>query len=850
VDRSEQGAERGQLVDDGLLLAMEAAGNVATAQLGADRREPLRRHVGQHDSRRPSHERNRESQASREEAESSRRKAREAAGEKAVDPGGRCPWDQGSDQNEGPYPLRIAGGERERRRATPAVSGENHRLQLETIEQFHRGGSVVAEAGGRPATAPVAEPVGNDYAHPVLEQRDDRRPIGRSTGLPMEQEGGGTATGIEGVQLDATILLHGRPRYRNASKGFEVTFVGMTRLGRSAYLVASGRWRAARFRPAKCNFSRPGPVVPRVQAVILPNRRAFSLAVLAFATAALLAATLAPAAGARAIHFGGRTVQAPGSWPVYRLARHPGMCVRLDRRAVYLGTPAADQRCPAGAMGRRRAIVVEPGGQARSSALAPAPRRLAAASGGAVFTGLGFDACSAPSSQAMSAWRSSPYRAVGVYIGGANRACSQPNLTSSWVAAQTAAGWNLIPTYVGLQAPTSSCSSCAKLTAGGAGAQGEAAALDAVEEAETVAIGPGSPIYFDMESYSRTSSATAATLAFLEAWTEELHALGYVSGVYSSSSSGIADLSEQVGSGYTLPDDLWIANWNGAQNTADPAVPAGAWTPHRRIHQYQGGHNETYGGVTINIDGDYVDGAVAGSGSVALPGEDDPVGYVDFASSPAPGQIRVRGWAYDPDAPSEPLAIQLTVGGEAGHPGAAEYELGPVASRPRRDVLAEFPEAGSRHGFDVQMPTTKSGRQRVCAYALDIAPGEDRLLGCKGVTIGVPIRLSGLHARHGRVRVRVTCQWPAGVECPGQVLVRARFRVPVRHYRGHGPRTRRISRLLGRTPFHLEGGGGATLRVPLTRGGRTLLRRRGSLKAQVLVAIPGGRRIAPLALRR
>jgi hypothetical protein len=38
--------------------------------------------------------------------------------------------------------------------------------------------------------------------------------------------------------------------------------------------------------------------------------------------------------------------------------------------------------------------------------------------------------------------------------------------------------------------------------------------------------------------------------------------------------------------------------------------------------------------------------------------------------------------------------------------------------------------------------------------------------------------------------------------------------------------------------------------VPLTRGGRALLRRRGSLKALVLVAIPGGRRIAPVALRR
>ncbi len=44
----------------------------------------------------------------------------------------------------------------------------------------------------------------------------------------------------------------------------------------------------------------------------------------------------------------------------------------------------------------------------------------------------GFDACAAPTSATMAKWRSSsPYSSVGVYIGGANRGCSQPNLTSS-----------------------------------------------------------------------------------------------------------------------------------------------------------------------------------------------------------------------------------------------------------------------------------------------------------------------------------------------------------------------------------------------------------------------------------
>ncbi|MGN6254826.1 MAG: DUF1906 domain-containing protein, partial [Solirubrobacterales bacterium] len=357
----------------------------------------------------------------------------------------------------------------------------------------------------------------------------------------------------------------------------------------------------------------------------------------------------------------------------------------------------------------------------------------------------------------------------------------------------------------------------------------------------------GSPIYFDMEAYSRTSSASAATLAFLEAWTKKLHALGYVSGVYSSSASGIADLAGEVGTGYTLPDDIWIANWNGVQSTSDPVVPAGAWANHQRIHQYQGGHNETYGGVTINIDNDYVDGATVGTATAA--GGDDPIGFLDLAKAPAPGQIRVRGWAFDPNAPTERVGIRLVVGGRAGEPGVASYELG-GAGATRRDVAGEYPEAGPYHGFDVSLPTVKSGRQRVCVYALDIAPGADRLLGCKAASIPVALQLSGVKASGNRVRVRVSCLWPAGTDCPGQIVLRTRFRLPVPHYHGRGPRTRAVTRVIGRGGFHLSGGQAHTYRVPLSAVGRLLLRKHGRLKTRVVAAIPGGRRTAVVAVGR
>ena len=232
--------------------------------------------------------------------------------------------------------------------------------------------------------------------------------------------------------------------------------------------------------------------------------------------------------------------------------------------------------------------------------------------GDPIYTGLGFDACSTPSASTMSAWGASPYRAVGLYIGGANEACSQPNLTPAWVEQESAAGWVLLPIYVGLQAPNNGCG-CAGIVPAQASAEGTAAADDAINQAEAEGIGPGNPIYDDMEAYNRTTTNTQAVLAFLSAWTTELHAHGYLSGVYSSANSGISDLVDAEGTGFVEPDEIWIADWNGQQNTNSSVVPSADWANHQRLHQYQGGHNATYGGVTINIDSDYVDaGGAAG----------------------------------------------------------------------------------------------------------------------------------------------------------------------------------------------------------------------------------------------
>src|SRR5512144_231069 len=70
------------------------------------------------------------------------------------------------------------------------------------------------------------------------------------------------------------------------------------------------------------------------------------------------------------------------------------------------------------------------------------------------FTGYAFDACQAPSQDAMDVWlERSPYWAVGIYIAGDNRYCAeQHNLDADWVAQQARKGWRLLPLTVGRQA--------------------------------------------------------------------------------------------------------------------------------------------------------------------------------------------------------------------------------------------------------------------------------------------------------------------------------------------------------------------------------------------------------------
>ncbi|TNM48157.1 DUF1906 domain-containing protein [Nocardioides albidus] len=250
------------------------------------------------------------------------------------------------------------------------------------------------------------------------------------------------------------------------------------------------------------------------------------------------------------------------------------------------------------------------------------------------FTGLGFDQCETQSQAKMDAWLAhSPYRAVGVYISGASRFCkTQKNLTPTWVATQLSKGWRILPITLG---PQSSCvgrfprygaaidPTIVNDAAGGyaaARAQGSAEADSAVAAATALGIVPGSTLWYDLEGWSdyKNDTCRESALAFLSAWTTRVRQLGYVSGVYSSAGSGMRILDRAriaARADVVLPDRIWIARWDGVANTSTSYIAEDGWRPGNRMKQFKGGHNETWGGVTINIDSNWLElGDVAGYG--------------------------------------------------------------------------------------------------------------------------------------------------------------------------------------------------------------------------------------------
>jgi hypothetical protein len=144
------------------------------------------------------------------------------------------------------------------------------------------------------------------------------------------------------------------------------------------------------------------------------------------------------------------------------------------------------------------------------------------------------------------------------------------------------------------------------------------------------------------------------------------------------------------------------------RDTIEPNVAATEWAAHQRIHQYDGGHSETYSGVTINIDGDYVDGATAAAGSGSPPQPTIAAAPSLSVAAAADGSIVLRpSWAGFPG-----ISSWQVVGG-AAPTGLAPFTI-PVRAASRaivvRSAYAYFGvvalgSAGQALGSSAPVPT-------------------------------------------------------------------------------------------------------------------------------------------------
>ena len=146
--------------------------------------------------------------------------------------------------------------------------------------------------------------------------------------------------------------------------------------------------------------------------------------------------------------------------------------------------------------------------------------------------------------------------------------------------------------------------------------------------------------------------------------------------------------------------------------------PAHGWSA--SMPASPGLHNVCAYGINVGQGGT---NPLLGCRPVVVP-DTSPFGNLEVARA-VPGGIVVGGWAIDPDT-AAPIEVHVYVGAS----GTALR-----ADGTRTDVAMAYPGSGAAHGFDATISAAK-GTYSVCAYGINTGAGDNRLLGCRSVSVG------------------------------------------------------------------------------------------------------------------
>lgn len=185
--------------------------------------------------------------------------------------------------------------------------------------------------------------------------------------------------------------------------------------------------------------------------------------------------------------------------------------------------------------------------------------------------------------------------------------------------------------------------------------------------------------------------------------------------------SGTNWLSVSAGDGHSLGlrDDGTLWAWG---NNFDGELGDGSTTD--RLSPVASGSEVSWYG----IDAGGSHSLAVRSGVTPYPfNSQSPQGAFD-SITPVAGGAKVTGWTIDPTT-RDSIDVHVYVDNT--------FATAFSADNYREDIDILFPGYGGNHGFNDMVPIGE-GAHTVCVYGIDVAPGNNALIGCKSITVALP----------------------------------------------------------------------------------------------------------------
>lgn len=222
--------------------------------------------------------------------------------------------------------------------------------------------------------------------------------------------------------------------------------------------------------------------------------------------------------------------------------------------------------------------------------------------------GMGVGGCDLSTGDAQAFFSQTPYYNLELYVGGSAAGCPK---NGSYASAVLSQGWQVLPLWVGPQAPCTGYAS--RISTNGTTANNQG--ISEAQAAYNTIVSWGwdtadTPLIYDLEGFDPSNSGCLNSVReFLYGWDHQLHIPpAQKAGVYGSTCS--SDLASYA-SLPDVPDFIDGASYTGIKSTwTMPCIPSSYWTIHQRHKQYQGDHDETWNGVTALVDSDCANGPV------------------------------------------------------------------------------------------------------------------------------------------------------------------------------------------------------------------------------------------------